>query len=111
MRFSMSAVDRVQVTDGLLKDGRPSLRCFPLSHGREPSPDARFHIFGVEVLLEMFGFAFRASELIHIDELLFILIFLLCITFICITSSPSIFMLCFFFFFPLFSFFVSCLNR
>lgn len=82
-----------------------------LFHGREPSPDARFHIFGVEVLLEMFGFAFRASELIHIDELLFILIFLLCITFICITSSPSIFMLCFFFFFPLFSFFVSCLNR
>lgn len=46
-----------------------------LFHGRKPSPDARFHIFGVEVLLEMFGFAFHASELIHIDELLFILIF------------------------------------
>ena len=40
----------------------------------------------------------RIYELIHIDELLFILIFLLCITFICITSSSSIFLLCFFFF-------------
>lgn len=44
----------------------------------------------------------RRAFQFHIDELLFILLFLLCImlSFICITSSPSIFMLLSFFFPP-----------
>lgn len=122
MCFSMSAVDSVQATWQTPERRASKFKVFPfktswvflfraqpkmfhfyskavLFHRHKPSPDAHFHIFGVEVLLEMFGFAFHASELIHIDELLFILIFMLCISFICITSSPSIFMLlCFFFF-------------